>query len=135
MKFDNILRGRGGRRCRTRMNPNEDEDLSKLLQKWDPAVEVPCDFRSSVWAQVAAREEKLRPSLVDTLGRFFSKPTYAGVAAAIALVFSLGLAHLNSEKVIAERRSEAATSYLASISPLARVSADGSTLSMEHGHE
>ncbi|MGK0189971.1 MAG: hypothetical protein ACI9R3_005790 [Verrucomicrobiales bacterium] len=133
--MQNILRGREGRRCRTRMNLNKDDDLSKLVQKWDPEVEVPRDFRSSVWAQVAAREEKQRRSLIDALGGIFARPVYAGAAAVVALFSSLGLAHLNAERVDAERRSEAATSYLALISPLARVSSDGSTLNQSHGHE
>ena len=46
-----------------------------------------------------------------------------------------GPAHQHAGHVVSERRAMAEGSYLNSISPLARVSADGATLAMNHGHE
>ena len=117
------------------MNQNDDGELSRLLRRWEPDAEVPRDFRSSVWSQIAARAASRPSSLFDMVISFFSRPAYGATAAVVALVISLGLAHWNAGRVIAERRSEAVSEYLSSISPLARVSADGATLAMNHGHE
>ena len=118
------------------MNPEDDEQkLSELLRQWEPDTEAPSRFRSSVWSQIAARQERRGFSLVERLNAFFARPAYAGAAAALTLLVSLGVAHQHAGYVVSERRAMAEGNYLNSISPLARVSADGAPLAMNHGHE
>ena len=117
------------------MNPEDDQKLSQLLRKLEADTEVPSRFRSSVWSQIAARQERRSFSFVERLNAFFARPAYAGATAALALLVSLGAAHQHADHVASERRATAEGNYLTSISPLARVSADGATLAMNHGHE
>ena len=117
------------------MKPEDDQKLSQLLRQWEPGTEVPPRFRSSVWSQIAARQERRSFSILERLNAFFARPAYAGAAAALALLMSIGVAHQHAGHVVSERRAMAEGSYLNSISPLARVSADGATLAMNHGHE
>ena len=118
------------------MNPEDDDQkLSQLLRQWEPGAEVPSSFRSSVWSQIAARQEQRGLSFLDRLNAFFARPAYAGATAALTLLVSIGVAHQHADHVVGQRRAMAEGSYLTSISPLARVGADGETLAMNHGHE
>lgn len=117
------------------MNSEDDRKLSQLLRKWQPDTEAPPRFRSLVWSQIAARQEQRSYPLVERLNAFFTRPAYAGATAAVALLVSLGVAHQHAGHVVSERHAGAEENYLNSISPLARVSADGATLAMNHGHE
>lgn len=106
------------------MHPNNDDDLSQLLRMWKPETKAPSRFRSSVWSQIATREERRSRSFFERLSAFFARPAYAGTVATLALGTSIGLAEIHSSHVINQRQSMAATSYLASINPLARVNAN-----------
>ena len=111
------------------MNQDDDPQISELLGRWKVPDEVPNTFRSSVWSQIAARQDAREGSVLGRLLRLlsdgFARPAIATATAAVVLTFSLGAAHLHAESVGSERRDSAESAYLQSISPLVRIGFDG----------
>ena len=111
------------------MNQENDRQLSELLKRWQEPAEVPNTFRSSVWTQIAARQEAREHtvwnSAVRMISDFFVKPAFATATAVVVLTFSIGAAHVHAESVVDKRLESAESTYVTSISPLARIGFDG----------
>lgn len=97
---------------------NMKDDLSKLLENWEPSVPEPADFRENVWRRIEVAETPRRSlfrSWYENVLILLSMPRIA-VAMAILAVFAgiavgSGAAH-----------SDNATAYLRSVNPYAQLS-------------
>lgn len=90
-----------------------DDDLSKLLQTWNPPASVSEGFRRNVWARIETSQENSGnwwQQAIDLLAR----PRVATMA-----LFAVLLAGSLIGSSVASAREEA--SYLQSVNPYARV--------------
>jgi len=128
-------RGKGGRRCRTSVNCDDDQKLSALLKRWEVADEAPANFRPAVWSRIGtshgargSRGNSLWWRLAGAVGETLSRPAYAAALALLTLSLSVGSAHLHAQQVAGNREQRAEAHYLASIDPLAQINPVGDGL-------
>lgn len=84
------------------------DDLSTLLQTWQPAVVDTRDFNRSVWSRIEVVES--RASRIAAFFSFFARPRIAVTAATITLFGGLFLGSLHA-------RSADEAQYLHSLNP------------------
>ena len=93
---------------------------SELLKKWKLDATPPSNFNSAVWRRI---EERRGVSIAEVIrhwvNELFARKAVAVAYLSIAVVFGLGVAHVQSTSVLREREIQLETSYIQSVDPYA----------------
>ena len=89
------------------------DDLSALLQSWQPDIEPPSGFNRGVWSRIEASQPRYTEILSDLFSWIHSMghPRVAVAAAAIALFGGVLIGGVQARSSLEER-------YLVSLNPL-----------------
>lgn len=101
---------------------NDDPELKKLLQTWQPDVELPRTFRAGVWHRIAERaeEDKLAwlKNILSRFSDFIVVPRYATALATAVVLMGLSLGYIQGNANAAVAWTQMETKYADSINPL-----------------
>jgi hypothetical protein len=103
---------------------NQDLELKKTLQRWNPQVTLPQDFQSEVWRRIAAREEEASSAFFRSLWADLADlfPRFAVGVPCLALVLALAVlsGQIQSQHETEADRARWQNRYLDSIDPYAK---------------
>ncbi len=112
----------------------ENDQFSKILQKWDDIESAPKDFESGVWSRIATQDvpsNSVWTWCIQTMLEIGHRPAYAITVAIVALVLSLIGAHVRAGAYAKWIAQQSELAYLESISPFVRSDSEDPTINLK----
>lgn len=101
--------------------PEDDKQLSKLLQEWRPIASLPPRFQEKVWRRIEISNAQARLTFWHVASHWmeaaFGRPALAVSYVAVLLVFGLSAGYLQSRNASSRTLTEMRTAYVQSIDP------------------
>jgi len=101
--------------------PENDRQLSDLLQEWKPQASMPPRLQDRVWKQIeraeARKSQNLLAALLQWIDAAFRRPAFATVYVAALLVVGLSAGYWQAQDQSSRADSELRALYVQSVNP------------------